>query len=286
MIPARRVLFLSVVVPCLMLLGCGGAQEKRGADPIALLAEGRYAEARAIALSRGTKEPNNRAIVAISLVAEKPDASTCKKAVTALTDGINGVGAAAGAVDMLELAFHLPRPIPIEVSVALAETALGSVGQGPFAPSMVPAMSVGAASRGLAVGVLERVHLAFEESDKVLESSRLLAIWNSCFILNGGSMEALDERDAWRMFQSIGGLAIIQSKLARDSDFAIVLLTAAVSVLENNPGIAIAARCDLASPFDGLKTALAYDMKLLGKLELAVAAATGCTRGTYAPEVR
>ena len=57
-------------------------------------------------------------------------------------------------------------------------------------------------------------------------------------------------------------------------------------VLETNPDIAIAARCDYASPFGKLKMALAYKRNLAGRLEAATSAAVGCTRGTYAPETR
>ena len=35
-----------------------------------------------------------------------------------------------------------------------------------------------------------------------------------------------------------------------------------------------------------LKAAMAHRRELLSRLELAVASATGCTRGTYAPEPR
>ncbi len=270
----------------MLVIGCGGPGVKGEVDPLVLMAKGRFAQARTVVLARGVKNPQDRAIVALSLVAEKPDRPAGEEAVTALTEGTSSIGAAAAAVDMLEMVFTIPQPIVVDLSTVVAETALGSVGQGPLAPSTAPAIPVGAASRGLAVAVLERVYLGLSQPDISIDSSRLLIIWNGCFTLSGGSTEMADDTEAWKMFYSIGGLAVIMSNIAPVSDFSTVLLGAVVRVLENNPNIAIAARCDLASPFDELKQALAHKRTLLGRLEMAVAAATGCSRGTYAPEVR
>ncbi|MCP4601428.1 MAG: hypothetical protein GY847_13045 [Proteobacteria bacterium] len=282
----KTIVFGGASIIALLLVGCGGAIVKRDLDPLALIAEGRFAEARTLVLAKGVNEPEDHAIVALCLVAEKPGYPAGEEAVKVLTEATSSIGTAAAAVDMLELAFSIPQPIELDLSIILSEAALGSVGQGPLAPSTTPAIPVGAASRSLAVAALERVHLALSLSETIIDPGRLLSIWNACFTLSGGSTEAADEVEAWRLFCSIGGLAVIMHNVSPDSDFSSVLLRAAIGVIENNPDIAIAARCDLASPFDNLKSAVSHKRTLLGRLEMAVAAATGCTRGTYAPEVR
>ncbi|MCP4679029.1 MAG: hypothetical protein GY854_26765 [Deltaproteobacteria bacterium] len=274
--------------PCLCLaalfvVSCGGAETKKEADPLVLLSKGHYAEARAAVQAKGVTEPRDRAIVALAWIAENPSAETREKATNALTEGTSGVGAAASAVDMLELAFGIPQPVETLVSMTLAEVALGAVGVGPLTSSASPAIPVGVASRSLAVMVLERVYMAFGHAEVSIDTDKLLSIWNSCFTLAGGSGEANDDVEAWRLFCSIGGLAVVMNDAAPNSDLSNVLLGAAVVVVEANPSIAIAARCDLASPFDKLKVALTYKRDLLGRLEGALASATGCTRGTYAP---
>jgi hypothetical protein len=281
-----RVLGFAAGALALHAAGCGGAGVGQADDPLALLSEGRYAEARATILERGMTAPRDRAIVAVSLVAENPSQAAGEEAVKALSEGTSGVGAAAAAADMLEIAFEIPPIENVEFSIVLVETAVGAVGQGPYAPATAPVMPVGAASRALAVSVLERIYLALAGRQILVDFDRILEIWNACYSLTGGATEAADDVEAWRMFHSLGGLAVIINDAAPDSDLAGVLLGASVSVLERNPSIAIAARCDLSSPFEGLKQAVAYKRRLLVRLEGAVAAATGCTRGTYAPEVR
>jgi hypothetical protein len=56
-----------------------------------------------------------------------------------------------------------------------------------------------------------------------------------------------------------------------------------VAAVEANPGLAVPVRCDLGSPFDALRGALVRERDLGGRLERAVAASLGCTRGQYAP---
>ena len=273
--------YLSITV----LLGCGGARGVDEADPLALLTSGRYAEARQAAMKKGVVDAKGRAIIAISLVLENPTDSSGKEAVKALTEGVNEIGTAISAVDTLELAFEVPQPVDYEASFLMAEAALGSVGQGPFAVSNGLTIPVGAASRNLGVAILERVYNALIPTDVDIQPERLLQIWNGCFTLGGGSTEADDQVQAWKLLRSIGGLAIMMYKAAPDHDLTDVLLAASVNIIENNPDIAIPAKCDLSSPFDGLKSALAHKRELSARLERSVAAALGCTRGTYAPEM-
>jgi hypothetical protein len=285
-----RILFLIVrcrlLLTTCMLIGCGGARGKGEADPLVLLAKGSYAEARSAVFKKTSITAKDRAIVALSFVAEKPGGSAGKEAVGALSEEADDIGAAASAVEMLDLAFEIPQPVAYEVAFVLAEAALGALGQGPLAGSAGRETNAGELGRSLSIAILERVFLALIPIEAEIKPDRLLKIWNGCFILSGGSTEMEDEVQAWRLFKSVGGLAVLMNKAAPDSNLTDVLLTAAVNTVESNPDIAIPARCDLSSPFDDLKFALAHNRELLGRLETAVAAAMGCTRGTYAPETK
>jgi hypothetical protein len=284
MMRARRPLVLLVL--SVALVSCGGRQGGGGADPVALIRQGRYKEARVIALKRSSQDQRSRAIVALTYVAESPTEEREKKAVASLTENAGDVRAAAMASEMLDIAFELPEPVDSALSLALAEVALGAVSFGPYAPDTEPSLTVGAASRDLAVAVLERTGLALDSATGAVSGAALLTIWNSCFSLTGGSFESGDDVHAWRLFRSIAEMAVFVHAAEPGGDLANVLLGAAVTVIETNPDIAVAVRCDLASPYDDLKKAMAYNRENLARLENAVKDAAGCTRGTFAPTVR
>ncbi len=266
------------------IVGCGGRAVKVEIDPYALLKEGRYAEARAAMVAKGGKTPKDRGLVALSFIAEDPTAAKAKEAIAALTEGTDGAGAAIAALEMLNLIPDIPQPVLPDVSFWTIDAAVGTTGRGPLAPSTGTPLPVSEQTRNIAWSVLERLYLTLLPTDVSIQSNRLISIWNSCFVLCSGSFEIADDVQAWSLFQSVGGLAVMMSQTDINVDVANRLLDSAVTVLENNPQIAIAARCDLGSPFDDLRLALAHKRKLLSRLELAVAVATGCTRGTYAPE--
>lgn len=280
---------VSLVAAALAVLAaaaCGGRAAPAAVDIRELLAAGRFAEARASAESAGLDQSTNRAAAALSLVAEQPDAERAKRAVLVLSGGSNGIQFVAAATQMLDLAFVLREPLDPEVSLLLVETALGAAGKGPFALPATPDVSVGAATHALATAALERAQYALFAPDVPVQADRLLMIWNGCFVLLGGSLTAADDVQAWRLFQSIGGLAVVMGRATPGSEFALVLGQAAAQVVESNSEITVAARCDLASPYDDLKLAFGHERKLLGRLEMALAGASGCSRGTYAPQTR
>ncbi len=278
-----RLFFCLLVGPALALavIACGARQGGDESDPVTLIRQGRYAEARRLARLT-PDDPRSRGIIALTYVAESPTAERGKRATETLTTAAEDVRAAAAAAEMLALAPELPDPVDPEVSFALAEVALGAVSYGPYAPDATPSITVGAASRDLALAVLDRVALALDRTGGV-SSARLLAIWNGCYSLTGGSFETPSDVDAWRLLQSIAVLALFVKSAGTDEDFADVLLGAAVNVIEANPTIAVAVGCDLSSPYEDLKKAMAYNREHLARLENAVRDAAGCTRGTYAP---
>jgi hypothetical protein len=266
------------------VLGCGGAQPVAKTDPAALLAAGRYADARSAAKSGTGDELRDTAVVSLSLLAEEGGEAASPRAVDALLAGGNAVAAAASADEMLGLVSSLPAPRHDEISLLATETALGAAGKGPLARSQSGPAPGSEVSRSLAAAVLERLHRWLASTERVPDSTRLLQVWNGSYTLLGGSMATGDDEHlAWTLYAAMGGLSVYLDDTARDSDLTKVLLRSTVEVVEQNPAIATAVRCDLASPFDGLRAALTYDRELLGRFERAVASAVGCNRGKYAP---
>jgi hypothetical protein len=112
----------SLILPIVLLIAACGARslvEKK--IPRELLLEGRFTEARAAALEAGLDDQTNRAIVALSHIAEAPTADSARKAVSVLADDARNVRAAATALEMLALAHEIPQPVAPEVSMLLAE---------------------------------------------------------------------------------------------------------------------------------------------------------------------
>lgn len=268
-----------------LLAGCGGAQQAEPRDPVALLVAGRYAEARSAAEAGSGDELMDRAVVALSHLAESLEPQYQARALDALITGGNEVAAAAAADSMLGLVTRLPADVPDAVSLAAVEVALAAAGRGPMARVQAGPVPGSEVARSLAASLLERLHLWLATGDVAPDPTRLLDAWNGSYSLLGGSMDAGgDDPQAWRLYTAIGGLAVTLDSIARDSDLTKVVLRTAVEVVEHNPSITIAVRCDLASPFDDLRAALTYDRELLGRLERAVAPAVGCSRGKYAPQ--
>ncbi|MFO8071948.1 MAG: hypothetical protein R6V85_08735 [Polyangia bacterium] len=275
---------MTAVVAAVLLLSCGGPQLAREAGPEELLAEGKYEQARSAVRAGGVDSVRDRAIVALTHLAEAHgDPEAAQSALAVLREGSGDVETAASATEMLELLFTLPEPAGTELSISAAKVALGAVGHGSLAPSQAAPMPGSEVSRRLAVAVLERVSLWLEAGSSTVAPEKILDTWNGSFSLLGGSVALSDEVLAWKLFTSLGNLGASMHEATPDSDLTAALLRAAVSAVEENPHIAIPVRCDISSPFDRLRQALVRERELLGRLERAVAAATGCKRGAYAP---
>jgi hypothetical protein len=268
----------------MLLLGCGGAQTVEKADPVSLLVAGRYADARAAAKAGSGDEVRDHAVLALSYVAESPEPEAIEQAIDALVAGGSATASAAAADKMLVLVARLPADVAEEISLVAVEVALAAGGKGPLARVQAGPVPGSEVARSLAASVLERLHLWLTGSKVPPDAQRLLEAWNGAYSLLGGSMATGDNAFlAWKLYSAIGGLAVALDSAARDSDLTKVVLRSAVEVIEQNPDITTAVRCDLASPFDGLRAALTYDRELLGRLERAVATAVGCSRGKFAP---
>jgi len=262
---------------------CGGAQDRGPTtDPRELLGRGDYTAARLAAQARGGDTPSDRAVIALSFIAEHPDREAAVRSVEALVAGASRELAVQAAAETLALYSSAPDCTDDERALLAAEIALGAAGLGPIAAEPAPAGAAGVVDFDLAVSIIERLKLGLAIS-KELETARLLAIWNGCFALLGGSMKGPTDVQAWTLFANLGGLAAMVSDAAPASDLARALLASSVAAVEANPMVTVAVRCDLSSPFDALRAALTHERDLNGRLERAVVKALGCTRGTYAP---
>ncbi|MBW2276724.1 MAG: hypothetical protein JRF63_04475 [Deltaproteobacteria bacterium] len=266
------------------LLGCGGVQTVEKTDPVSLLVAGRYADARSAAQSGTDDELSDRAVVALSYLAEGVEPDAAERAVGALVEGGNAITWAAAADQMLTLVSRLPADVPEGIALTAVEVALAAAGKGPLARVQAGPVPGSEVARSLAASVLERLHSWLANSETVADAQRLLDAWNGSYSLLSGSM-ATGDNDflAWKLYSAIAGLAVTLDAAARDSDLTKVVLRSAVEVVEQNPEITTAVRCDLASPFAGLRAALTYDRDLAGRLERSVASAEGCNRGKFAP---
>jgi hypothetical protein len=265
------------------LAACGGAQDRGPTiDPLELLGRGEYNAARLAAQARGGDSPSDRAVIALSLIAEHPDREAAVRGVEALASGAARDLALLSAAEMLALYSSAPDCTGDERALLAAEIALGAAGLGPIAAAPAPAGAVAPRDFDLAASILERLRLGLA-GEGVLETARLLAIWNGCFTLLGGAVKGATDLQAWTLFANLGGLAAVVGDAAPASDLARALLVSSVAAVEANPSITTAVRCDLASPFDALRAALTHERDLAGRLERAVAPALGCTRGKYAP---
>jgi len=265
--------------------GCGGAQkEKSPNDPVALLESGNYRAARIAAITRGATSPTDRAVIALSHIGEHPDAEAATRSVQALSRDATEHEAIEASAEMLALLSNLNALLDDERSQLAAEIALGAAGHGPLAASNARKSDALPVERfDLAITVLERLRTALSAA-KELSSPRVLAIWNGCYTLLGGAMKGADDYDSWRLYLNVGGLAVIVSDTTPGTDLADALLTSTVVAVETSPLLAVAVRCDLASPFDALRAAIVHKRALAARLERAVEKALACSRGRYAPE--
>ncbi|MDD5306962.1 MAG: hypothetical protein PHU25_06525 [Deltaproteobacteria bacterium] len=282
----RRALEWAVCAALAMgLTSCGGAQVKGRPDPLPLLAAGKYKEARAAALvieADGNAPPVNTAILALTFIAEPRGPGGGIDAAKALA-ARGGDHAALAGVEMVALTPKVPIPWDVDQSLLLVEAVLGGVGQGSYAPKPPPRAGDAGKLRELAVSLLETVSFAMSRADRPVSMDRMLDIWNGSFACLGGSLRGADAKQAWRLYRSLVSLALVLNRNEPAAELSKALLGSTVGAIEENPDISVAAKCDEASPFDELREAVRRDRDLRTRLETAVAAAAGCSRGFYAP---
>lgn len=265
-------------------VGCGGPQ---GAglptDPVELFSAGDYRAARLAAKARGGTNPTDRAVIALSFLAENADEEARSSAVTALREGASEAEAIAASEEMLDLFAATPKLVDEERSLLVLESAIGATGPGPAgSPPRIEDAADGSRTE-LAISLLERLRFCLGGASE-FSTGRVLAIWNGCFGLLRGEMKGSSEYRSWQLYLNVAGLAVIVSEAAPVSDLERALLSSTVAAVEASPLLAPAVRCDLSSPVDELRAALFRAPELNARFERAIEKALGCSRGRYAPE--
>ncbi|MBN2343136.1 MAG: hypothetical protein JXX29_18105 [Deltaproteobacteria bacterium] len=185
-------------------------------------------------------------------------------------------------VSFLHMASRYPL-LTHEFQLAVIEVAFGVGGYGDMA-SAAQSMAPGTpAATELVVAVLQFTHASYLESTAP-NTADVANIWAGCEFLLAGSYSCDDDVLAWALHTSLAAVALRVFDPLNKTDLAMQLMKATIAVVEQNQTISVAARCDLGAPYEQLKSALSKDTSLLGPFERAVSAATGCTRGKYAPQ--
>src|SRR5512137_2776974 len=126
---ARSFAFAALAASC---AACGAAQDRGPTlDPKELLARGDYTAARLAAEARGGDAPSDRAVIALSHIAEHPDREAAASSVKALSRGGDRELAVKAAVEMLALYTSAPDCTDDERALLAAEIALGAIGLPP-----------------------------------------------------------------------------------------------------------------------------------------------------------
>ncbi len=267
----------------LMLAGCGGAQKQETVDLAALLSREDCAAVMAN-IGDEPRTPEQRGAAALcTLVAETIDSAQApvSRAILLLQSGGTAEDAAISATRMMSLAPLLPDS-SLPVATTRLHTALGAAGYGPFAVG-TPGEGGSALELELAITSLEYLSAVLDETDGSFDQRALIDTWNGCWSLLAGTMAVDTDRRAWRLHTSIAAIALRLWDQNNLTDFNQILMESTIAAVEKNPGISVAARCDMAAPYDRLKKALSKKPELAGALERSVSAALGCTPGRYAP---
>ena len=186
------------------------------------------------------------------------------------------------ATSMLELSLLHPDATD-EYHQAVLAVAFGIAGFGPVSSTgIVPPGSDGA--RMLTVAILRFAEDAYLQQDFPANPDALMGVWRGCQYLLDGNYLAGTDYLAWQLFTALADFALRVFDPFNKTELGYEVMRATVETLEQNGAIGVAARCDLGSPYEKLKSVLSKDTALLGPLERAVAVATGCTRGRYAPQ--
>ena len=292
----KRALITFIVI---LMANCGGKQRPNIPDPKVLIRHGEYERALKAAKAWVSCEPNNVERVVMLAVA---------KAVFYASKASEKTSGGEGS-----LADPFASPKEVKVDLSKVTEVLKDLMKAQKMSSMVKAVSlfiedalsvsafdlperfdflaevikIAAAipsdskeRRELGAWILETVAYGAEHEAKLMT---LKLLWSKVKDLIGKEYKfpLKEQKIGWRWYLSASRLVIAVD----DKELRREVGNLAVSIVENNPTLAIAVRCDLASPYDLLKKALYWEKDLRARLEHAVREAEGCTPGTYAPGV-
>lgn len=277
-------IFTSSVWPILvtasfLILGCKSAPVKTAADFTTLMSEGNCAEIKK-RITGDSLSAQERGALATCLLVAAQDPSHKKDAAQLISHEFAATAAANG-IAFLGLATLYPNP-QRAFELAVYEVAFAIGGYGPLGtqPSVAPETID---AQKMVIAILQFTKLSYLEG-ATANTADVSEIWKGCQHLLNHSYAATDEYVAWSLHTSLAAVALRMWDPLNKTDLSYDLMRATVAVVEQNQTISVAARCDLAAPYDQLKMALSKDTALLGRLERAVSAAMGCSRGKYAPQ--
>jgi hypothetical protein len=279
--------FIPAVCAVLIINGCGAAQKTGPADFYSLAAAGDCAGIKT-RVNKDVLSDDERGALALCVLAEGNGADvSAQKAVKILSKGTKGpVFWTAGAEKMIKYARIFPGR-DHQFNLQVIRTALGAAGSGPFkiTISPEPGSEAGKALAAVVLGFLADIldSAAGSSPVSVLPQNQLVEIWNGTYSLLGGSVQTNSALFAWQLYMGLTRVALRMWNPLEHNDFSFLLINTAIEVVENNPQIAVAVKCDLSSPYEQLRSEVSAKVDLLGRLERAVSAATGCSRGRYAP---
>ncbi len=274
----------------LLAAACAAPQKITKADPRALLRQGRYIEARQalIESEKPRKTPVGQALIAITLVAERPDAMGRDLAKIVLKNALPIDTPGEVFLKLGEEAGSQPAMADLLAATFMVEAALGAVGLEPGQPAAVNETLPLATRHQIGTRLLFILADASTAHSGIFPIDRVHALWKTTLglLMEGArSLEyPADPKFAFDTYLALGTLAEAIGSTATMSDKVVEMLSMAVLIVESNPAIRVSVECDLRSPVDNLRKALAYERPLLQRLERALANVKGCRRGTYEPK--
>jgi len=270
--------------------GCGAAQKAAKPDARALLREGKYTEARRVLLDseKIKKTTEGQALIAITLVAERPDAMGRDLAKIVLKNVMDLDSPGSVILKVGDESATQPVMADLLTASFMIEAALGAVGLEPGQPAAVDGRIPLDTRHRIGTRLLFIMADAVTAHSGILPIDRIHALWKTTLALLMEGARSLeypaDPKFAFETYLALGTLASTVGTMATMSNQVIEMMSIAVLIVESNPSIRVPVECDLRSPVDKLRKAVAYERPLLQRLERALANVKGCRRGTYEPK--
>jgi len=284
-------LFIHALLGALVVLAasCGAPEVEVTVNPRSLMQKGRFKEARQILMEqeKGNPTPEGQALIALSFVAEQPDAGSRDQAKRVLKSAMNLGSTGEVLLAMCDEADVMPFATDLLVATFLVEAALGSVGLEPGKPAGVTDEMDAETRQRTGTRLTNILATSVEQHKDILPVGRIHALWKSALVLISDNSSELEFKGrpkfAFQTYLAQARLSSIIGLAAQGSMQASEMLEITVRIIESNESIRVSVECDLRSPVNTLRKALAYDRPRLSRLEKALEKAKGCTRGTYDP---
>ncbi len=280
-------LFSLIFILLSWISACGGTQKGVTLDIKSLITNGECASVISKLSSRDISEQERGALALCRLSESANSQSAVNDAMATLTDALTPAARVKSASAMIDFSKVLTGKTA-DFNMTLLYCALGSVGYGRYKHAL-PLETESEAVKELAIDLMEHLNytISIKESSDYsqtsLDKTGLVEIWNGIYSLLGGQVKFVSPKSAWRFFTNLSNIALAVFNPLKHGEFEYLLMKTAIYTAEMNPQIAVAVRCDLASPYDKLKRTVSSKQELSGSLARAVSSATGCKMGKYAP---